>query len=68
LKTVKIDKTFKKDIQRDKKSAKFGQDDFSELQAVMETLLDGRILDEKYLEHKFLGEHKDYLECHLKPN
>jgi len=53
---------------RDKKSAKFVQNYFSELQAVMETLIDGRILDEKYLEHKLLGEHKDYLECHLKPN
>jgi len=66
--TVKLDKKFKKDIQRDKKSGKFKDADFVELKQVMSNLIDEIELDEKYLEHKLIGNFKGYKECHLKPN
>ena len=66
---VKLDKKFKKDIQRDKKSGKFKEDDFIELKQVMTILIDDEIeLDEKYLDHKLIGNFKGFRECHLKPD
>ncbi len=65
---VKLDKKFKKDIQRDKKSGKFNKADFIELKQVMETLIDEIELDEKYLDHKLIGNFKGFRECHLKPD
>jgi mRNA interferase YafQ len=66
--TVKLDKRFKKDIQRDKKSGKFTDDDFNELKKVMTNLIDEIELDKKYLDHKLIGDFKGFKECHLKPN
>ena len=66
--TVKLDKRFKKDIQRDKKSGTFNEDDFDELKQVMTNLIDEIELDKKYLDHKLIGDFKDFKECHLKPN
>jgi mRNA interferase YafQ len=65
---VKLDKRFKKDIQRDKKSGKFNEDDFNELKQVMTNLIDEIELDKKYLEHKLIGDFKGFKECHLQPN
>jgi len=56
--TVKLDKRFKKDIQRDKKSGNFKDDDFDELKQVMTNLIDEIELDEKYLDHKLIGNFK----------
>jgi len=66
--TVKLDKKFKKDIQRDKKSGKFIDNDFDELKQVMTNIIDEIDLDEKYLDHKLIGDFKGFRECHLKPN
>jgi mRNA interferase YafQ len=66
--TIKLDKRFKKDIQRDKKSGKFNEDDFDELKQVMTNLIDEIELDKKYLDHKLIGDFKGFKECHLKPN
>ena len=66
--TVKLDKRFKKDIQRDKKSGKFKNSDFKELKQVMTNLIDEKELDKKYLDHKLIGDFNDFKECHLKPN
>jgi mRNA interferase YafQ len=65
---IKLDKKFKKDIQRDKKSGRFNEDDFIELKQVMTTLIDEIELDEKYLDHKLIGNFKGFRECHLKPD
>ena len=65
---IKLDKQFKKDVKRDQKSGKFNGEDFGELKTVMDSLIEENKLDEKYLEHKLLGEWRGYLECHLKPN
>ena len=66
--TIKLDKKFKKDIQRDKKSGHYSDEDFKELKQVMEKLIDEVKLDEKYLDHKLIGDFKDFRECHIKPN
>ncbi len=65
---VKLDKQFKKDLRRDQKSGKYKKSDFAELKDVMDTLIDGETLNEKYLEHKLVGDWHGYLECHVKPN
>ena len=65
---VKLDKRFKKDIQRDKKSGKFNEDDFNELKQVMTNLINEIELDKKYLDHKLIGDFKGFKECHLQPN
>ncbi|CAA6813929.1 MAG: Unknown protein [uncultured Sulfurovum sp.] len=65
---IKLDKQFKKDIKRDQKSRKYKEDDFLELKSVMDSLIEEQALDEKYLEHKLIGDWRNYLECHIKPN
>jgi mRNA interferase YafQ len=66
--TVKIDKKFKKDTQRDKQSGKYKSKDFDELKLVIDSLIEQQDLDDKYLPHKLLGEWMNYMECHIKPN
>ena len=65
---IKLDKHFKKDIKRDQKSGKYKEEDFLELINVMDSLIEEQSLDEKYLEHKLIGDWRGYLECHIKPN
>ena len=65
---IKLDKQFKKDIKRDQKSDQFTKEDFSELKQVIDSLIEKRKLNEKYLEHKLLGDWRGYFETHIKPN
>ncbi len=65
---IKLDKQFKKDIKRDQKSGRYKEIDFLELRRVMNILIEEQPLDEKYLEHKLIGNWRGYLECHIKPN
>jgi len=65
---IKIDKQFKKDIQRDQNSGKYKKSDFQELKQVMDTLIEEQPLDKRYLEHRLIGNWQGYLECHIKPN
>jgi len=65
---IKLDKQFKKDIKRDQKSGKYKKDDFLELKNIMDSLIEEQPLDEKYLEHKLIGDWRGYSECHIKPN
>ncbi len=65
---IKLDKQFKKDIKRDQKAGIYKEDDFLELKSVMDSLIEEQPLDEKYLEHKLIGDWQGYLECHIKPN
>lgn len=65
---IKVAKQFKKDIKRDKQSGKIKEDDFKELKKVMDILIEGKLLDEKYLSHTLVGNWKNYSECHIKPN
>ena len=65
---IKIDKQFKKDIERDKESGKYTPKDFSILKEIMNTLACGNAVDENYLPHRLIGDWKHYSECHIKPN
>jgi len=65
---IKLDKQFKKDIKRDQKCGRYQESEFLELKKVMDALIDEKTLDDKYLNHKLLGEWKGYWECHIKPN
>ncbi len=65
---IKLDKQFKKDLKRDQKCGKFGQEDFGRLKLAMDTLIEANELDESYTSHPLLGEWKGYYECHIKPN
>jgi len=65
---IKLDKQFKKDIKRDQKSGKYKEEDFRELKSVMDCIIEEEQLDKKYVEHKLIGNWRDYLECHIKPS
>lgn len=61
---LKTTTQFRKDL---KKSKKQGQD-IDALQAVIEALLNGQKLDEKYRDHNLSGNWKDHRECHVAPD
>jgi mRNA interferase YafQ len=42
--------------------------DLSELEEVIDMLADGKVLPEKYKDHKLKGDRKDYRECHIQPD
>ena len=65
---IRLDKQFKKDLKRDQKSGRYKEADFLELKSVMDALIEGYSLDEKYLEHRLIGDWRGYMECHIKPN
>lgn len=65
---IKLDKQFKKDVKRDKKSGKYNSADFETLKKVMDTLIDEKVLDDKYLAHNLVGNFHGFSECHIKPN
>ncbi|MCP4297296.1 MAG: type II toxin-antitoxin system mRNA interferase toxin, RelE/StbE family [Proteobacteria bacterium] len=64
MKTLKITKQFKKDIKKLKKQKK----DLGKLKVVIDTISEGRTLNEKYLDHKLIGNFSDARECHLEPD
>lgn len=55
---------FKKDL----KTAKKRGYDLSLLKAVIDTLAEGKPLDEKYKDHNLIGEYKGCRECHITPD
>ena len=55
---------FKKDFKKAEKQKK----DTNVLNDVISCLLEGKILDHKYKDHKLKGKYKNYRECHLAPN
>ncbi|MDO7253052.1 type II toxin-antitoxin system YafQ family toxin, partial [Helicobacter cappadocius] len=54
----RFEKQYKKLSSNDKKVAK----------EVIMKLLDDKILESKYKDHKLKGEYKDFRECHIKPD
>ena len=55
---------FKKDFKRVSSRGK----DLSKLEVVIETLLNGEILDQKYKDHSLIGKWKNHRDCHLEPD
>jgi len=60
--------SLKKILNETKSQENINKDDFLELKNIMDSLIEEQPLDEKYLEHKLIGDWRGYLECHIKPN
>jgi mRNA interferase YafQ len=56
---------FKKDI---KKIEKSGDKDIEKLKSVMRQLVDGELLESKYLDHPLAGNFKGHRDCHIEPD
>ena len=63
---IKIEKSFKKDINRDKKSGIYSQKDFSILKSLITSLQNQDKIDPKYKRHPLKGELKDFDSIHIK--
>ena len=63
---IKIEKSFKKDTDRDKKSGQYSKKDFSILKSLIASLqIQGKI-DSKYKRHPLKGELKEFESIHIK--
>jgi mRNA interferase YafQ len=63
---IKIEKSFKKDIARDKKSGKFSEKDFEALKTIIQTLQNQEEINKKFKRHPLKGSMKDYESIHVK--
>ncbi len=54
---------FKKDYKKIKQNPNFKE---KELKCVFNILKQGKVLDEKFQNHKLLGDYKDCCECHIR--
>lgn len=65
MRTIKVRKSFEKDLKRIKKSGNYN---LNKLYDVVEALAKGMVLDKKFKDHKLQGEYKDMRECHIAPD
>ena len=65
---IKIEKSFKKDIEKAKKSGKYSEKDFEVLKKVIEDLQNQREIDQKYKRHFLKGQLKECEVAHIKPD
>ena len=63
---IKIEKAFKKDIARDKKSGLYDEDDFELLKIMITDLQNEQEIDEKFKRHPLKGNMKGFESIHLK--
>ena len=63
---IKIEKSFKKDINRDKKSGLYSGKDFEILKIVISSLQKKEELDKKYKRHPLKGNMKNFESVHIK--
>jgi mRNA interferase YafQ len=63
---IKIEKSFKKDIDRDKKSGRYSQDDFKILKEIIIKLQSQQELDKKYKRHTLKGNMRGLEVVHIK--
>ena len=66
LLNIKIEKSFKKDIERDKKSGKYPPKDFEILKKIIESLQNRREIAKKYKRHPLKGSMKRLESIHIK--
>ena len=62
--TIKFTSRFKKSYKLMIRQGK----DISLLDEVIDTLRQGKTLDEKYIDHQLTGNYKQFRECHIKPD
>ena len=63
---IKIEKSFKKDIQRDKKSGNYKPSDFETLKQIINDLQTGKEIDKIYKRHPLKGKLDGYETLHIK--
>ena len=64
--TIKIEKSFKKDIARDKKSGHYSKEDFDLLKTIITLLQNQREIDPKFKRHPLKGKMRDIESIHVK--
>jgi len=65
---IKIEKSFKKDIEKAKRSGKYSKEDFETLKQIIEKLQCLELIEEKYKRHPLKGDMKGYEALHIKPD
>jgi len=63
---IKIEKSFKKDIEKAKKSGKYSKEDFENLKQIIEKLQSLKDIETKYKRHTLKGDMKGYEAIHIK--
>jgi len=65
---IKIEKSFKKDIEKAKKSGNYTQKDFETLKKIIENLQNQKKIEKKYKRHSLKGDMKGLESIHIKPD
>lgn len=63
---IKIEKSFKKDVERDRKSGVFSTKDFTLLKEIITDLQEGKEIDQKYKRHPLSGKMGSIESIHIK--
>ena len=63
---IRVEKSFKKDIARDKKSGHYNQSDFEILKTMISDLQNEQEIDEKFKRHPLKGTMKGFESIHFK--
>jgi mRNA interferase YafQ len=63
---IRIEKSFKKDIQRDKKSGKYSEKDFEILKSIITSLQNQKKIQPQYKRHPLKGDMKNFESIHIK--
>jgi mRNA interferase YafQ len=63
---IKIEKSFKKDIARDKKSGQYSKKDFETLKNIIQSLQNHKEINNKLKRHPLKGTMKNFESIHLK--
>ena len=63
---IKIQKSFKKDIEKDKKSGFYSKKDFEVLKSIINSLQKQEKIDKKYKRHFLKGDIKGFESIHIK--
>ena len=63
---IKIEKSFKKDIERAKKSGNYSKNDFELLKVIIENLENEQEIEPQYKRHPLKGDMKGYEAIHIK--
>ena len=65
---IKIEKSFKKDIEKAKKSGNYSKNDFELLKQIIKDLENEKDINPKYKRHFLKGNMKGYEVIHIKPD
>jgi len=63
---IKLEKSFQKDIERDKKSGRYKNEDFEELKNIIKKLQNSEEIDKKYKRHPLKGNMFELESIHIK--